>query len=956
MKQFGITFLILFVFHSISFAQVQILTAPDGSEVIILRDEYGVPHIKGETETGVFYGQGFAAVQDRYYQIEVSRLYNLGKTAQITGEDIDLESNMNVIKMAHTSQERVQAFNDLPVEVQSMLEAFCEGVNTCIDSARVNPDQYLPYDFVSEGLSLEDWSVYDLVAIIQNYISFDNGFGGEELTQLKALQDSGWTWFNENYPINDPAAFTTINEQGKSSPNLFHYSGMVVNPEIIELYRKDNERLKIFKESLNIFIRAGCYDIAIAGTKSKSGNVMLLNHIRTGLPDEYFWEDYTNTVYELELDCPTFNAAGVARADIPGIFLGNNDYFAWSFTDGFSDYIDVYIDSTKDNSFSSYYHNSQWLDFKVIQDTLYKAATPVPFTHYRTIHGPVFLDNLEAHQVFSKKTTSWNKEMNYIIMFYRILKAKNLSEFEDAIRINPHSENFFYAGKDQTIKYWHTGLYQDRSDGVDPRLPHKGDGSEEWGGFIAFEDLPQIENPPEGYIFNSNNKPVNWWNNGDNIPWVGNHHPNCHFDPPCTDFTIPDEIIRCTSTFSFDDLKNFPWTLHTDPNWFDWHNPRSTYEEYHEVSSDRITGANRLPPGESAFTDIYSQDSPHKYDQLPLYRNWDHKRKSFGEIDNPRIMKISCDTTFLSPNSDTLWISAEVLNLENHNAEVFAHFNPLDGSKNDSIPLFDDGTHGDIIAGDDTYSGRLSAPSTGNYFELSASARDLDEQVCLYCEKKLHFTTIGPVKVTNYLEGSYSPRYRTQSFSLILKNFSKVATASNISTVITTSDTCVAQINMEKVAFGDIPAGESREGKEEFSFNYKPECADQRDSLNIEFEIKVYSNGIAYWTNQFDSTGTNLDHSISLQNPPNEFALFQNYPNPFNPTTIINYELPITNYVDLSIYNILGQKVATLVSEKQSAGKYSVIWDAGKCAGGIYFYHIRTDKGYIYTRKLVLLK
>jgi hypothetical protein len=92
------------------------------------------------------------------------------------------------------------------------------------------------------------------------------------------------------------------------------------------------------------------------------------------------------------------------------------------------------------------------------------------------------------------------------------------------------------------------------------------------------------------------------------------------------------------------------------------------------------------------------------------------------------------------------------------------------------------------------------------------------------------------------------------------------------------------------------------------------------------------------------------------QRLPNRFAMTQNYPNPFNPTTIINYELPITNYVDLSIYNLLGQKVTTLVSEKQKAGHHQVEWDASGFASGVYYYRLSTSSGFVQTRKLVLIR
>ncbi len=90
-------------------------------------------------------------------------------------------------------------------------------------------------------------------------------------------------------------------------------------------------------------------------------------------------------------------------------------------------------------------------------------------------------------------------------------------------------------------------------------------------------------------------------------------------------------------------------------------------------------------------------------------------------------------------------------------------------------------------------------------------------------------------------------------------------------------------------------------------------------------------------------------------NTPVDYVL-RNYPNPFNPTTIINYELPITNYVELSVFNALGQKVRTLVHGRKAAGKHSVVFNADGLTGGIYFYHLRTNSGIFLTHKMLLLK
>jgi hypothetical protein len=85
------------------------------------------------------------------------------------------------------------------------------------------------------------------------------------------------------------------------------------------------------------------------------------------------------------------------------------------------------------------------------------------------------------------------------------------------------------------------------------------------------------------------------------------------------------------------------------------------------------------------------------------------------------------------------------------------------------------------------------------------------------------------------------------------------------------------------------------------------------------------------------------------------YGLNSNYPNPFNAQTVIEYTLPDNSPVNLTIYDIKGQKISTLINENQSAGKHQIIWDGGNLSSGVYFYKLRAGD-YRETRKMVLMK
>lgn len=104
-----------------------------------------------------------------------------------------------------------------------------------------------------------------------------------------------------------------------------------------------------------------------------------------------------------------------------------------------------------------------------------------------------------------------------------------------------------------------------------------------------------------------------------------------------------------------------------------------------------------------------------------------------------------------------------------------------------------------------------------------------------------------------------------------------------------------------------------------------------------------------------------LPAPVQIQTRPEAFALRNNYPNPFNPSTTIKYALPEASYVQLEVYNVVGQVVRTLVADHQNAGRYVVQWDATDDSGqnlssGIYFYRLQAGGEFLEVKKMLLLK
>ena len=316
------------------------------------------------------------------------------------------------------------------------------------------------------------------------------------------------------------------------------------------------------------------------------------------------------------------------------------------------------------------------------------------------------------------------------------------------------------------------------------------------------------------------------------------------------------------------------------------------------------------------------------------------------------------DTLFAPPTTGSLFISTRVENPNQHPLEVWARIKDTEGVIVDSVQLSDDGQHPDSAAGDGIWGNSVTAPENEAFYTADIITKDPVDSTMRILPHVLRFTTVGPLELadtgTPYIDSGYDSLRHIQQVKFILHNGGNEASAQNIKVVISTEDPRVLEISRNTIIWGNITAG-ARDTSSAYMFRYDSGYGPENTIGDpIRFSLAIYTKNVQYWT-------ANTDYVTALERKPEDFIplkynLAQNYPNPFNPKTTIEFRIPVAQFVSLKIYNLLGQKVATLVSARLLSGNYKFIWDANGFASGIYLCQIKTGEGFAQTKKLILLK
>ncbi len=468
-------------------------------EVEILRDPWGVPHIYAANLHDLMFAQGYVHAQDRLWQMDFNRRLLAGRLSEILGKvALPLDRWLRMLGMRRVAEQEASL---LSAETLAVLEAYAAGVSTRIARGR------LPVEFTLLRFKPEPWAVPDTLAWIK-YMSWSLSVNWEsELVRAQLIERLGPERAAELEPAH---------------PDAHPY---VVPPgvELAAMGREALERADAARPFTGPPAQAGLgsNNWALAGTRTASGAPLLANDMHLPLNMPSIW-------YENHLVGADLNVTGVTFPGVPGVVSGHNGHVAWGYTAGFPDTQDLYMERLRRTGPGQvqYEYRGEWHDAKVLREEIQvKGGEPVVEEVVITRHGPIInslapdlagaglagSDSGDPSEPIQGLALRW-PSLEPDTMFEGLLAMNGAADclhFREALRHwSGPIVSAVYADTRGNIAYSFPGRVPIRAKG-DGRIPVPGwTGEYEWTGYIPFEELPHLYNPPPGYIATANNRTV----------------------------------------------------------------------------------------------------------------------------------------------------------------------------------------------------------------------------------------------------------------------------------------------------------------------------------------------------------------------------------------------------------------------------------------------------------------
>ena len=513
------------------------LSAP----IEIVRDADAIPHVFAANKPDALFGLGYVHAQDRLWQLELQRRIGHGRLSEVLGEAaLPQDRFLRTIGFGRAAR---TAWETTPQWARQQIEAYVAGVNAFIAA---HHGAGLPPEFTLLGFEPEPFTGADVLVWVKmmawdlsaNY-SFEllrhdlqNVVGAERLAQLMP------PYAVDGLSITDVAPLMGAGEPGASGatsatsaasatrlacptcptcparqtcPTRATYSSALMralssgDPTVSEFLLGSARSEAI-----------GSNNWVVDGTLTASGKPLLANdpHLGARIPSTWYLAHVVGGDFEI---------AGATLPGAPAVALGRNRFIAWGATNVAADVEDLYRERLDPTGAFAEYRGAQERITVVPETIAVKGRPPVRIDVRVTRHGPLVSDALNANNAASREPgpkapeieplafrwTALDREDETVASFLRLNEARNWTEFTAALGdfVAP-SQNFVYADVDGHIGYYAPGHVPIRASG-DGSIPADGwSGAGEWTGWVPFDELPHLYDPPSHAIVTANHRPA----------------------------------------------------------------------------------------------------------------------------------------------------------------------------------------------------------------------------------------------------------------------------------------------------------------------------------------------------------------------------------------------------------------------------------------------------------------
>ena len=474
-------------------------------------DKWGMPHIRAQSIDDAFFVQGFNAVRDRLWQIDLWRKRGLGLLAADFGPGYLMQDRAARLFLYRGDIKLEWAAYGKDSE--SICTAFVAGINSGIDQIE-RGKLPLPPEFIELGTKPTHWEPDDVVRIRTHCLSRNatselaratiHRLADPEIDLLRAplnpsvpkdewIKDS-----NFSLPVDALAVYELA-----TAPVTFSEERINARLEDAVLWNSVDSQNRVQRST---HLMEGSNNWAISGTKTETGRAIMAS-------DPHRLHSAPSLRYMVHLSAPGMDIIGAGEPSSPGIIVGHNGTSSFSLTIFCADQEDVIVYDTLPHDHTRYvYADKNEYIKKITEIFAVKGYTDQKLEISFTRHGPIVFQDKKNNLAVAIRTVFTDPGTSPYMATLKTMRAKSMSEFRRASQTwGAPSVNLLYSDVSGDI-CWQPAAYIPRRIGWRGLMPVSGSGAFEWDGYLTSADLPAIENPACGFVHSANemNLPSEW--------------------------------------------------------------------------------------------------------------------------------------------------------------------------------------------------------------------------------------------------------------------------------------------------------------------------------------------------------------------------------------------------------------------------------------------------------------